>query len=182
MRNGAQDYLIKNGLSSEQLKQSIRYSIERHKMVNELENTIAKLERTRRGQVRLKEQFLSHVSHELRSPLAAIYQFITIVLDGLSGDINEEQREHLGIALRNVKQLRSMIDELLEVTRAEIGKLSVETRRICLDELIRETIDDLGPRAEERGRCPDQRRHPRRSPRGQRRSRSIETGADESSR
>ena len=51
-------------------------------------------------QLQIRDQFLSRMSHELRSPLTPIHQFVTILLDGLAGDLNAEQREYLTIALR----------------------------------------------------------------------------------
>src|SRR6202035_543763 len=83
-----------------------------------------------------KDQFLSHVSHELRTPLSAIHQFVTILLDGLAGPIPLEQREHLETVLRSAQQLHSMIDDLLETTRAESGKLHIETRCMAIDGVV----------------------------------------------
>jgi hypothetical protein len=65
------------------------------------------------------------------------------MLDGLSGDLNEEQREYLGIILRNVEQLKSMIQELLEVTRVQTGKLTIEPLRTDLLGVINETYASL---------------------------------------
>jgi len=87
-----------------------------------LQRNADELDRTRREQLELKDEFISHVSHELRSPLSAVHQFTTILLDGLAGALHNEQREYLEIVLRNSLQLRNMIDDLLEVTRAEAGK------------------------------------------------------------
>ena len=101
------------------------------------------LEQSGQQQLLMKDQFLSHVSHELRSPLTAIYQFVTILIDGLAGDLNPEQRDYLTIVLRNVKQLQTMISELLEVTRAETGKLAIDPRCVSLADLIDETFDAL---------------------------------------
>ena len=75
------------------------------------------LEEARQERARLQENFLSHVSHELRTPLTAIYFFTTNVLDGLLGDLTPEQREHLASALDNVKQLKDMVSDLLDITR-----------------------------------------------------------------
>jgi signal transduction histidine kinase len=46
--------------------------------------------------MQFKDEFLSHVSHELRSPLSAIRQFVTILLDGLAGELKPEQQEYMG--------------------------------------------------------------------------------------
>lgn len=101
-------------------------------------------------QLELKDQFLSHVSHELRSPLTVIYSFVEILLDGLAGEINEQQREFLSIAQRNSIQLRQMIDDLLEVTRAQTGKLLVNVLRTELQPEIVATLEGLRPQAQER--------------------------------
>jgi signal transduction histidine kinase len=82
------------------------------------------LEQSRNNQLRFKDEFLSHVSHEFRSPLTAIKQFTTILLGGLAGELNSTQREYQQVVLKNILQLQSMIDDLLEVTRLEIGKLA----------------------------------------------------------
>ncbi len=89
-----------------------------------------------RQQLQIRDQFLSRMSHELRSPLTPIHQFVTILLDGLAGDLNTEQREYLTITLNNINMLRNMIRDLLEVTRAEAGKLEVDLHCIYLTELI----------------------------------------------
>ena len=116
-----------------------------------LQQNAEELDRTRREQLEMKDQFISHVSHELRSPLTALHQFTTILLDGLAGGINDEQREYLEIILRNSLQLRDMIDDLLEVTRAEAGKLTIEPQPIALCDLFHPMIQTYERRAAERG-------------------------------
>ncbi len=108
---------------------------------------LIELEESQGQQLLIKDQFLSHVSHELRSPLSAIYQFVTILNDGLAGDLNGEQRDYLGIVLRNIKQLQSMIDELLEVTRAATGKLAIHPQRVSVADLLSETLGMILPTA-----------------------------------
>jgi signal transduction histidine kinase len=100
-------------------------------------------ERLQQQQLELKDQFLSHVSHELRSPLTVIFSFVEILLDGLAGELNEQQREFLTITQRNAAHLRQMIDDLLEVTRAQTGKLVVHIRRLELAPVVSSTIEDL---------------------------------------
>lgn len=106
------------------------------------------LEQARQTQLRMKDEILSRVSHELRSPLTAVYQYVTILLDGLAGEINEDQREYLGIALRNVKQLQAMIGDLLDVTRSKSGKLTVNPLEMSLVESLEAALNTLRPNAQ----------------------------------
>ncbi|MEX0801939.1 MAG: HAMP domain-containing sensor histidine kinase, partial [Candidatus Binatia bacterium] len=87
------------------------------------------------------------VSHELRSPISAIYQFVTILLDGLAGDLSSEQQAYLNIVLRNVKQLRNMISDLLEATRADAGKLAFDPRCVSLPAVISDVFETTLPTA-----------------------------------
>jgi len=103
----------------------------------------AELEQNRKEQLRLKDEFLSHVSHELRSPLAAVHQFTTILLDGLAGELKPEQHQYLEIILRNCRQLKAMIDDLLVVTRAEVGKVLVHLECASLADVVREITEAL---------------------------------------
>ena len=119
--------------------------------VTEQKRISKELEQTRQQQLRLKDEFLSHVSHELRSPLTAIHQFVTILLDGLAGDLNSEQREYMEIALKNVYQLRTMISDLLEITRAETGKLTIEPQCVSIAKVVDETCSTLQKNAAVKG-------------------------------
>jgi signal transduction histidine kinase len=136
MREGAQDYLIKGQIESRALPRALRHAIDRHRMQTETD-----LIRTH--QLRFKDEFLSHVSHELRSPLNAIYQFVSILLDKLAGDLKPEQHQYLEIVLRNVKQLQAMIDDLLEVTRVHAGKLTIELQCTSVSDAIAYTVNTL---------------------------------------
>lgn len=94
----------------------------------------------RETKLRIKSDFLSHVSHELRSPLTVVHQFVSILLDGLGGSINANQKEYLEIALRNVNQLKGMIDDLLEASRAESCKLTVKRSVVPLNDVLNKTL------------------------------------------
>ncbi len=109
------------------------------------------LEESRIAQLRFKDDFLSHVSHELRSPLTAIKQFSGILLGGLAGELNSEQREFQEIVMKNIQQLQSMIDDLLEVTRLETGKLTVEPESVSVLDAVTDIIDTLQGAARAKG-------------------------------
>ncbi len=144
MKEGAQDYLIKGQIENRALPRALRHAIERHRMQTETD-----LIRTQ--QLQFKDEFLSHVSHELCSPLTAIYQFVTIVQDRLAGELNVEQNDYLGIVLRNVKQLQSMINDLVEVTRMQAGKLEIELQCTSVSDAIAYAVNTLQGAATAKG-------------------------------
>ena len=93
--------------------------------VTEKRRLTAEAEDATKLQLKLKDEFLSHVSHELRSPLTSIYSFTSIIADDLAGETTPQQKEYLEIVLKNVEQLQSMIEDLLTVTQSKEGKLTV---------------------------------------------------------
>jgi PAS domain S-box-containing protein len=112
---------------------------------------LTELEESRKDQLRFKDEFLSHVSHELRSPLTAIKQFTTILLSGVAGPLNHDQRKYQTIVLRNIQQLQAMIDDLLEVTRLETGKLTVEPESVSVPDAVADSLDTLEVTARAKG-------------------------------
>lgn len=119
LHQGVQDYLVKGAISSSGLERAMRYAVERQALLRSLEMS-------RKQQLEFKNQFLSHVSHELRTPLTCIYQFTTLLVDGIAGDLSPEQHDHLKTILKSVNQLGAMVRDLVEASRAESGKIRVE--------------------------------------------------------
>ena len=107
--------------------------------VNRLELQTEQLERARLDALELKDRLLRHVSHELRTPLTALHQFLTLLID----DIGEpdEQRQYLELAFKSTNQLRSMIGDLLEVARAQTGKLRIDRRLLAPSSLVEEVVE-----------------------------------------
>jgi signal transduction histidine kinase len=143
VHQGVQDYLIKGDISSKHLERAIRYAVERQALLRTLEIT-------RKQQLEFKNRFLSHVSHELRTPLTCIHQYVTLLLDGLAGQVLPDQSDHLKTVLKSVNQLHAMIRDLLEATRAESGKMRVEPRCISLGEVCQQAVAMLRPTADEK--------------------------------
>ena len=143
LHQGVQDYLVKGSITSSALDRAMRYAIERQALLRSLEMN-------RNQQLEFKNQFLSHVSHELRTPLTCIHQFVSILLDGIAGEISPEQKDHLGTILRSVNQLGAMVRDLLESARAESGKLRIEPRCIVIGDLIQQAISMMSRMAQEK--------------------------------
>ncbi|MGE5052517.1 MAG: response regulator, partial [Acidobacteriota bacterium] len=130
LHQGVQDYLVKGGFTSSDLDRAMRYAVERQGLRRSLEMS-------RKQQLEFKNQFLSHVSHELRTPLTCIHQYVTILLDGLAGEISAEQGDHLKIILKSVNQLGAMVRDLLQAARAESGKITLNLHCVSIEDVMR---------------------------------------------
>jgi len=99
---------------------------------------------------RAKSTFIANMSHELRTPLNSIIGFTTIVKDGLAGDINKEQVKQLTKAHSSAKHLLSLINELLDLSIIESGKVSLKIAEFKVAELLIEVTDMLKPLCEKK--------------------------------
>lgn len=94
---------------------------------------------------RFKSQFVSNVSHELRTPLNAIIGYGDLLRDGIYGLLTKEQRGPLERVLRNAHDLLNLVNDLLDLSRMEFGKLSVHVEPVDASLLIREIVAGLQP-------------------------------------
>src|SRR5262245_13212711 len=92
---------------------------------------------------RLRSQFLSHVSHELKTPLTSIKGFLQNLLDGLTGPLNEKQQRYLLRVLENSERLIRMIEALLDRTRIQSGRLDLVPVEIDLRPCVTEVVEQL---------------------------------------
>jgi signal transduction histidine kinase len=93
----------------------------------------------------LKSQFLANVSHELRTPLNAIIGYTHLMLEGVSGEITTGQRDKLNRVDSNARHLLAIINDLLDITRIESGKMPIQVERVVLPELIDEVMAEVDP-------------------------------------
>lgn len=125
---GAVDYLVKSKLSAEQLARSIRYALARREVERE------RVERLKaEAENRSKSEFLAHLSHELRTPLSAILGFTELLLNK---NENSENSAHLRIVHRNGKHLLGLLNDILDLSKIEAGKLELERQSISLSEFV----------------------------------------------
>ena len=92
-----------------------------------------------------KSQFLANVSHDVRTPLNAILGYTSLLLRGVSGPIDPMQRDSLARVDANARHLLTMINEILDISRIEAGKMPVRTSPIKLKQLISEIMSEVEP-------------------------------------
>jgi signal transduction histidine kinase len=90
----------------------------------------------------LKSEFLTNMSHELRTPLNAIIGFSDLLLEGGGGDITTQQREFIEAVLRNGKHLLSLINNVLDLSKVEAGRMSLSLAVTDLREAIVGAVTD----------------------------------------
>lgn len=99
---------------------------------------------------RMKSDFISTVSHELRTPLTIIREGVSQIKDGILGTITAEQHDFLALVLSNIDRLSRMINDLLDMSKIESGKVILEKREFNISELIAEVRNTFLRKAEEK--------------------------------
>jgi signal transduction histidine kinase len=97
-----------------------------------------------------KSDFISAVSHELRTPLTSIKGYASILLTGKLGDIPEAVKERLEKVNRHSDDLTQLINDLLDISRIESGRVELKLEDIDVTELVNQTLDMLSPQIKEK--------------------------------
>ena len=98
-----------------------------------------------------KSEFVSIVSHELRTPLTSVKTSLVLLLKGAAGAVSAAMREFLEIALRNLDRLIRLVDELLDLSRIESGRMVVELEPVSLPEVADRAVEAVQGFAAGRG-------------------------------
>jgi len=99
---------------------------------------------------RLKSDFVANVSHELRTPLTAIKGAIDLLLREVAGPLNEKQTHYLARVRSNTHRLAGLINDVLDLSRIEEGKIDLQAERVSLAGLVHEVVETLKPLATEK--------------------------------
>ena len=97
------------------------------------------------------QRFYHTVSHELKTPLTALREFVAIVLDGLAGPLADQQREYLAIAKESCDQMTRGLNDLLDTTRADIGKIHIVLRPMALGAVVARAVTTMASVAHTKG-------------------------------
>lgn len=118
---------------SEELVAKLQYRIEELTEANE-EMTRLNEELAQINQ--FKDEFMANMSHELRTPLNSIIGFSEILVDGLAGEINEEQQEFINNILSSGKHLLLIINDILDMSKIRSGRMKLYVEEVSCDDLI----------------------------------------------
>ncbi|MDP8217718.1 MAG: ATP-binding protein, partial [Candidatus Theseobacter exili] len=95
-----------------------------------------------------KNEIITNVSHELRNPLNSLKQTISLFLDGVLGNMSEEHRRYLSIADRGVDRLTRMVNDLLDLSKIEAGKMLLKKDECIIADVISDAIAEMKPWAD----------------------------------
>jgi PAS domain S-box-containing protein len=93
----------------------------------------------------LKSQFLANMSHEFRTPLNAILGYTHMLLNGVTGPVSDNQRKSLTRIDSNSRHLLALINDILDITRIEAGRMPLNVTKFDIPELIHEVMSELEP-------------------------------------
>jgi signal transduction histidine kinase len=122
-------------------------AIQNARLFREIEDKSRQLEAASRH----KSEFLANMSHELRTPLNAIIGFSEVLLERMFGEVNEKQVEYLEDILSSGKHLLSLINEILDLSKVEAGRMELEVSTFDLPETLENALTLVRERATRRG-------------------------------
>jgi PAS domain S-box-containing protein len=96
---------------------------------------------------RMKSEFLANMSHELRTPLNAIIGFSEVLRDGLVGEMSDQQRRFIGDIFGSGKHLLSLINDILDLSKVEAGKMTIALKKVQVTPLIVDSLSIIREKA-----------------------------------
>jgi signal transduction histidine kinase len=124
------------GQAMAQVAETVQFHAELTEQRRQLEQTNQALHR-RNAEL---QSFYHILSHELKTPLTAAREFVSIVLDGLAGTLSETQREYLGLVKDSCDQITLGLNDLLDATRVDTGKLSIAPRPTSMARVVSQAV------------------------------------------
>ncbi|GAB4529358.1 MAG: hypothetical protein Kow0063_06380 [Anaerolineae bacterium] len=100
---------------------------------------------------RAKSEFISTVSHELRTPMTAIKGYTDLLSGGAVGPLNDNQKHFLNVIKNNTDRLIALINDLLDISRIETGRIRFEPTPVKMGEIIADVVEAMAARAQNRG-------------------------------
>jgi two-component system, sensor histidine kinase and response regulator len=150
MKRGASDYLSKP-INLDELLVRLRKVLDERQRFISLKHYATELERANQELKKIdemKSEFVSVASHELRTPLASIKNAVQLILQGKTGEINENQAKFLSMAERNINRLTGILNSLLDLSRIESGKFDLKFEELDLKSSVEFILSSLKPQTD----------------------------------
>lgn len=141
------EFTMEDATCFQTLAQQVSLPLKSASLYEEIKKTNQKLERLER----LKSEFISIVSHELRTPLTAIKNSLDILLSGKSGKLTEAMDKFINMAKRNVVRLSGIINDLLDLSKIEAGKMDFKFAFTKIEPIVEYVKTNLNEVAKEKG-------------------------------
>ncbi len=100
---------------------------------------------------RIHKTFIANVSHDLRTPLAAIDQYVNIMMEGLAGDLTEDQRNYIDIIRRSSFRLSNLVENLIDANKILSGEFKLRMEVVSVEDILGVVLDRLHSQAAEKG-------------------------------
>jgi CheY-like chemotaxis protein/nitrogen-specific signal transduction histidine kinase len=124
--------------------------IDSEKEIESLKDELLKASEEIKKLSRMKADFISVVSHELRTPITSIKESVSLILEGIAGPLNEEQKKFLTIAKNNIDRLARIIIDILDMSKLEAGRVVMHKRKLNINELIKDVYASMKIEAEQK--------------------------------
>lgn len=98
---------------------------------------------------KLKDEFVSLASHELRTPLTSIRSYLWMALSGTGGSLSEKQKYYLDRSYASTERLIKLVNDMLNISRIESGRLAVQFSRTDVPTLIKDVLAEIQPKIDE---------------------------------
>lgn len=139
---------IKNANSFEEIR---NFNIKLKKEIERATKNIKKANHKLKEIDQLKDEFVSVASHELRTPLTSIKSYLWMALAGKGGPVSAKQAYYLERSASSAERLIKLVNDMLNVSRIESGRMSMEPAQVSMKGLCLETLYEVKARAEELG-------------------------------
>jgi signal transduction histidine kinase len=139
---------IRNSQAYEEIK---RFNITLQQEVNRATKELKDANEKLKALDKLKDEFVSLASHELRTPMTAIKSYLWMAIAGKGGELTEKQKYYLDRAYTSTDRLIKLVNEMLNVSRIESGRIILEQKEVDINKLTDDVVADVLPRAQELG-------------------------------
>ncbi|MFN3873383.1 MAG: response regulator [Ignavibacterium sp.] len=134
---------------NEQIKEQNKTLLELSEQLKEKAKELEIQKQKAEESTKLKSQFLASMSHELRTPMNSILGLTELILD--KAQIDDKNRERLEVVLKSGKRLMNLINDILDLSKIEAGKMEIREEEILLEELLEDVSSTIQPLVYEKG-------------------------------